>query len=103
MGAPRALVLIFLRKCQSDGNDTFLDTIATNFISAITERGGAQLQSASAAGKSFSYGALNGYSQTDIMSAVEDARRIYAEIGTDEDLMNQYLNRGPSRQAKALF
>src|SRR4051812_3924313 len=105
MAAPTAFtkpLLIWARSKGGDVGDVLEAAIAAN-MEAVVSGSGKQLLSASANGKSFTFGQLAGLSQDKLGPELTLALEIYGEIGATEESLTRFIRTRPPSRTVARF
>lgn len=100
MAAPDFFIKSLLRIAMAQGREV-LENIVTGQFTLITEKGGRQMTSLSANGKSFSFQVDPKLSTSELLARVEEALETFD--GSTLDEVQRYLSTRPVRSSKARF
>jgi len=100
MASPDFLIKSLLRIAMTQGREV-LENIVTGQFTLISEKGGRQMTSLSANGKSFSFQVDPKLSTSELLSRVEEALEFFD--GSTLDQVQTYLSTKPLRRTRARF
>lgn len=100
MASPDFLIKSLLRIAMTQGREV-LENIVTGQFTLISEKGGRQMTSLSANGKSFSFQVDPKLSTSELLSRVEEALEFFD--GSTLDQVQTYLTTKPLRRTRARF
>jgi hypothetical protein len=100
MAAPDFFIKSLLRIAMTQGREV-LENIVTGQFTLISEKGGRQMTSLSANGKSFSFQVDPKLSTSELLSRVEEALEFFD--GSTLDQVQTYLSTKPLRRTRARF
>jgi hypothetical protein len=100
MASPDFLIKSMLRIAMTQGREV-LENIVTGQFTLISEKGGRQMTSLSANGKSFSFQVDPRLSTSELLARVEEALEFFD--GSTLDQVQNYLSTKPLRRTRARF
>jgi hypothetical protein len=100
MAAPDFLIKSLLRIAMAQGREV-LENIVTGQFTLVSEKGGRQMTSLSANGKSFSFQVDPKLSTSALLACVEEALEFFD--GSTLEEVQRYLSTRPLRRTKARF
>lgn len=100
MASPDFFIKSLLRIAMTQGREV-LENIVTGQFTLISEKGGRQMTSLSANGKSFSFQVDPKLSTSELLSRVEEALEFFD--GSTLDQVQTYLTTKPLRRTRARF
>jgi hypothetical protein len=100
MASPDFFIKSLLRIAMTQGREV-LENIVTGQFTLISEKGGRQMTSLSANGKSFSFQVDPKLSTSELLSRVEEALEFFD--GSTLDQVQTYLSTKPLRRTRARF
>jgi hypothetical protein len=100
MASPDFLIKSLLRIAMTQGREV-LENIVTGQFTLISEKGGRQMTSLSANGKSFSFQVDPKLSTSELLARVEEALEFFD--GSTLDQVQTYLTTKPLRRTRARF
>jgi hypothetical protein len=100
MASPDFLIKSLLRIAMTQGREV-LENVVTGQFTLVAEKGGRQMTSLSANGKSFSFQVDPKLSTSELLARVEEALEFFD--GSTLDQVQTYLTTKPLRRTRARF